>query len=410
MNILSSACLVSGCIAVVFGAFVLRIDARAALNRLAAGVALCYAAWAIASSFVDPTVPVSENVPLRVGLFFYVVTQFFNFWTTATVAQVRGRWRLALLLPLVVVSSIEGARILTGEWIIGGYVVGPHGPVSTLTHHRFWLALNLAKGVYARFVGGGLLAWAWWKSPSRRFRAILLQFFVFAALTGVCVWFCTTVVWLTWGYRDPTVAVSGVGILILYNLVARYDFLRRDRAGIEGQKFRSLRDFALLVDAEGRVAWAGERMARLISGSQEKLKGRALAEVLRGWSELPRLWKEIARDHAPRAGLPGSLGSRRFLLTITPEIDRFGDLEGALVRLQPVNRLDVTARLYGLSAREQEVADRLLDGFGVREIADALFISPATVKNHLHSLYRKTQTANRVRLVRLLMSDGSPAG
>jgi DNA-binding NarL/FixJ family response regulator len=48
-----------------------------------------------------------------------------------------------------------------------------------------------------------------------------------------------------------------------------------------------------------------------------------------------------------------------------------------------------------LSAREREVLALLADGRSNREIADALAVSLATVKTHLHHLYTKLDAANR---------------
>jgi DNA-binding NarL/FixJ family response regulator len=49
----------------------------------------------------------------------------------------------------------------------------------------------------------------------------------------------------------------------------------------------------------------------------------------------------------------------------------------------------------GLSAREVEVLRLLAAGKSNREIADALFLSPATVSIHVSHILTKTDTANR---------------
>ncbi|GIU85784.1 MAG: DNA-binding response regulator [Acidimicrobiia bacterium] len=53
-----------------------------------------------------------------------------------------------------------------------------------------------------------------------------------------------------------------------------------------------------------------------------------------------------------------------------------------------------------LSAREREVLALLADGRSNREIADALAVSLATVKTHLHHLYTKLEAANRHEALR----------
>ncbi len=59
-------------------------------------------------------------------------------------------------------------------------------------------------------------------------------------------------------------------------------------------------------------------------------------------------------------------------------------------------------REYNLSAREQEVLPLLCDGMSSKDIAETLYISPRTVENHIHSIYRKCGVKRRLELVRLV--------
>ncbi len=64
--------------------------------------------------------------------------------------------------------------------------------------------------------------------------------------------------------------------------------------------------------------------------------------------------------------------------------------------------LEAIARLYRLTATEVRVLDTLLKVNGVRAMADTLGLSQATVKTHLHNLFRKTKTARQSDLVKLV--------
>jgi DNA-binding CsgD family transcriptional regulator len=57
------------------------------------------------------------------------------------------------------------------------------------------------------------------------------------------------------------------------------------------------------------------------------------------------------------------------------------------------------ARSHGLSARESELLDLLVEGADTRSLADALFISEHTVQDHLKSIFAKTGTNNRRTLL-----------
>lgn len=61
---------------------------------------------------------------------------------------------------------------------------------------------------------------------------------------------------------------------------------------------------------------------------------------------------------------------------------------------------------FGITPREREVIEKLLDGKSNRDIAEELFISPRTVDTHLVSIFRKCQVSSRLHLTRLVSSYG----
>lgn len=69
-------------------------------------------------------------------------------------------------------------------------------------------------------------------------------------------------------------------------------------------------------------------------------------------------------------------------------------------------RLTRTPALNSLSAREKEVLELVAQGFTNREIAQRLYISENTVKNHLRSILEKLQTKNRLQAVQYALQQG----
>lgn len=57
-----------------------------------------------------------------------------------------------------------------------------------------------------------------------------------------------------------------------------------------------------------------------------------------------------------------------------------------------------------LTRRQAEVVRLVIKGYTTREVAESLFITPATVKSHLGQAFRKCQVRNRVELVRWLLA------
>ena len=55
--------------------------------------------------------------------------------------------------------------------------------------------------------------------------------------------------------------------------------------------------------------------------------------------------------------------------------------------------------LPGLTAREQQILDLIAQGMTNRQISSNLFISEATVENHIHHIFVKLGISNRAQAV-----------
>jgi len=62
---------------------------------------------------------------------------------------------------------------------------------------------------------------------------------------------------------------------------------------------------------------------------------------------------------------------------------------------------------YELTDKEQSVLINLIHGKGIKQIANSSFVSENTIKTHLKSLFRKTNTKSQVDIVRLILTDES---
>ncbi len=78
-----------------------------------------------------------------------------------------------------------------------------------------------------------------------------------------------------------------------------------------------------------------------------------------------------------------------------------------IIRFQPMGPISTADALdrYGITQREREIIDLICTGSTNQEIADRLFISLVTVKDHNYNIFRKTGVRNRVELVNLLGKD-----
>lgn len=70
-------------------------------------------------------------------------------------------------------------------------------------------------------------------------------------------------------------------------------------------------------------------------------------------------------------------------------------------------KAEALGKLYALTAGEIRVVDAIMKS-GVQALADLLGLSQATVKTHLHNLFRKTGTARQSELVKLIAGFEQP--
>jgi DNA-binding CsgD family transcriptional regulator len=85
--------------------------------------------------------------------------------------------------------------------------------------------------------------------------------------------------------------------------------------------------------------------------------------------------------------------------------DNYAAVAAVFIRKTPPNALsplEGIAKLYKLTAGEVRVLDAILKVNGIRTVADFLGLSQATVKTHLHNLFRKTRTKRQSDLVKLV--------
>jgi DNA-binding CsgD family transcriptional regulator len=80
-----------------------------------------------------------------------------------------------------------------------------------------------------------------------------------------------------------------------------------------------------------------------------------------------------------------------------------------ILRFQPLGSSAEPAALerYGITPREREIIELIGEGHTNQEIAEKLFISVATVKDHNSNIFRKTGVRNRVELANLFRGRGS---
>ncbi|MFN8677612.1 MAG: LuxR C-terminal-related transcriptional regulator [Thermomicrobiales bacterium] len=158
----------------------------------------------------------------------------------------------------------------------------------------------------------------------------------------------------------------------------------------------------------GDVIEALEGLARLCAATGQ------LAQAVRLFGGAATLREEIATPYVPSEHdwidptletLRARLGADRFAAAWAQgaELSREDAVAAALaIRVVPggaqVSAAQRAAETDGLTAREVEILQLVAAGRVNREVADVLFISPATVARHIANIYRKLDIDSRAQL------------
>jgi DNA-binding CsgD family transcriptional regulator len=75
------------------------------------------------------------------------------------------------------------------------------------------------------------------------------------------------------------------------------------------------------------------------------------------------------------------------------------DIAVTLEECSGAERVDVFGRAFGLTIRERELFDHLVEGGDTREVAQRMFLSENTVQDHLKAIFAKTSARSRRTLL-----------
>jgi DNA-binding CsgD family transcriptional regulator len=83
-------------------------------------------------------------------------------------------------------------------------------------------------------------------------------------------------------------------------------------------------------------------------------------------------------------------------------LNYYGELRNLLPEGKIPDTLDDFCKKFEVSPREKEIIIEIFNGLSNQQIADKLFISLQTVKDHTHRIYGKTDVNSRVQLIKLV--------
>lgn len=183
--------------------------------------------------------------------------------------------------------------------------------------------------------------------------------------------------------------------------------------------FATAFDAVAVLDDQRRFTVVNQTAPTLLGASRTEILGRPLDDFTppAAHGQLQRLWAELRTR--------GTLEGRYSLLrgdglhTVVDFRARWAIAPGRhLLVARETTRGEVTrgevtveathepAHGRGLTDRELEILKHVSTGRSNREIAAALYLSPATVKIHLERIYAKLDVNNRAEAVATALRDG----
>ncbi|OKO79861.1 LuxR family transcriptional regulator [Bradyrhizobium sp. NAS96.2] len=174
-----------------------------------------------------------------------------------------------------------------------------------------------------------------------------------------------------------------------------------------------------LVGPSARLVFANAPARALLDeGALLAERMGALTAVAPEAQRALRVALAAAENGNAAAGNPGPIplltslrgDSFAYVLPLTTgDRQRTGALHSAVAavfvrKTSPANPppLEALAKLYKLTASEVRIVDAVMKVTGVRALAETLGLTQATVKTHLHNVFRKTSTAGQTELVKLI--------
>jgi DNA-binding CsgD family transcriptional regulator len=153
---------------------------------------------------------------------------------------------------------------------------------------------------------------------------------------------------------------------------------------------------AILARRDG-LGYRGRRLVAMSHGAS----GRALDRVLRDVAGLG----EGNSGCAPQAvRIPRSEGKSAYRLCVFPLLTHREERRHLLVFVQDPERIALPSsaalrRQYAFTRREAQIVESIIKGRRLADIAELLGVSRETVKSHLSTVFRKTNTRSQTELV-----------
>lgn len=405
MSLLSYLAFLTFCIDLVLVVAALWFDPRAALNRWCAAHAFLFVLWALGEVFFFATDDLETlNVAYRISAlgWTYIPPVILSLMFEIVGLPKKPRNRLLYALPFYVASTAMLIYVLTGGDFIQEVYSTPLGTVGTLSASA---ALTAFYAVFYAIIliSSALLFYAQLKAKSNRLRRQTRVQLIVMVGTTIANGYINTALPPVWRYTAIPWVLTIAATLFL---IVKYRFMRLDYPLVEQDIIRTMEEAVILVDPGFRIIKANPAALSLFVRPADELIGHELSAFVDQDDRLASRWQGVLETGQHQRVEECSIAGNHVSIDLTPTFNAFGDRIGGVVLIRMDSLLDLAALRFGITAREKEISLMLMQGYSNKDIADVCFISPGTVKTHVHKIYQKTGATNRVDLVKTFI-DGA---
>lgn len=179
---------------------------------------------------------------------------------------------------------------------------------------------------------------------------------------------------------------------------------------------------AFLVNDRGLIRYMNQRAVSYLKGGEvlllregrltisEPINASRLESLISAAAFSGRKEPVGAPGGAIKVSRDGTKGSLYITVVPVPRDNQFGDQgSSALVFIHDSSasrgsRASLMSQMYGLTPTEARVADLLLEGLEVRDVAERVGITLETCRFHIKRVLAKTDTHRQTQLLRLMLS------
>ncbi len=408
MNLLSYLAFAVVLISSATTIYVLYSDSRSRVNRAYSLVAFAIAIWAFGYMFVYPSTSGKDiDNWYRIASIGYILLPSLLLNFSITYADQTQKYSWWLLLLLIGPPAVMLYKNFTGHLYAAGFVATPFGNRIVIDTESIWPKLYI---LYSFYILASVVIFfkRLRNTPSKREKKQLIFFITGNLITYILVYICNIFIPL---FTDNIPAIGAlvtiISVVTVLFAIIRYKMMRLNPDSLSDRVYNKIYDAVLLLQPNGEIIDVNPSAVDLLCKNRESLIGKLAIDFMEDKSAFQQSLDTISikKTNIRRESSSFFNASGDTLYTeinLSPILDDFDDFIGIIMIMKFFSPIESLVKQYNISKREKLVAELFARGKSREQIADELFISPGTVKNHLFNIYQKTGVKNRMELYRLL--------